>query len=133
MSAARVFTSPVTNVENQPFWDGAAAGKLLIKHCGACGQAHFYPRALCPHCFSADTQWRESSGNGSLYSFSVMRRVPQPYAIAYITLDEGVTVMSNIVDVDFDTLAIGQRVKVSFRGSDGACTIPVFVPADGPA
>jgi uncharacterized OB-fold protein len=58
-----------------------------------------------------------------------MRRVPQPYAIAYVTLDEGVTVMSNIVDTDLDTLVIGQRVKVVFRGSDGALTIPAFVPA----
>ena len=62
-----------------------------------------------------------------------MRRVPQPYAIAYVTLDEGVTMMSGIVDCDFDRLAIGQRVKVVFRASDGDVTVPAFVPDATPA
>jgi len=128
MSTQRTFPSPGTNVENQPFWDAAARGRFLVKHCSGCGKSHFYPRAICPHCFSDQTEWRESAGTGTIYSFSVMRRVPQPYAIAYVTLDDGVTVMSNLVDCDLDALAIGQRVKVAFRASDGAVTIPVFVP-----
>jgi uncharacterized OB-fold protein len=129
MSNERTFISPEANVENKPFWDGAAEGRLLIKHCKGCGQSHFYPRALCPHCFSADTHWEESKGDGTIYSFSVMRRVPQPYAIAYVTLDDGVTVMTNILEADFDTLAIGQRVKVVFRPSTGGITVPAFVLA----
>jgi uncharacterized OB-fold protein len=129
MSTERVFPCPETNVENKTYWDAAGEGCLLIKHCAACGHNHFYPRALCPHCFSHETQWRESSGAGTIYSFSVMRRVAQPYAIAYITLDDGVTIMSNIVDCDLDALAIGQRVKVAYRPSSGPVTIPVFVPA----
>ncbi|MCW5653323.1 Zn-ribbon domain-containing OB-fold protein [Hydrogenophaga sp.] len=128
-SATRAFISPGTNVENQPFWDGAAAGRFLLKTCKACGHAHFYPRAICPHCFSDQTAWQESAGLGTIYSYSVMRRVEVPYAIAYVTLDEGVTVMSNIVDADLDKLAIGQRVKVAFRPSEGGVTIPVFTPA----
>jgi uncharacterized protein len=129
MSTARVYPAPETNVEHQAYWDAAAQGQLLVKHCAACGLNHFYPRAICPHCFSDETGWRESRGLGTVYSFSVMRRVAQPYAIAYVTLDEGVTVMSNIVDCDFDTLVIGQRVKVAFLPSDGTVVIPVFVPA----
>jgi len=129
MSDQRVFPSPGTNVENQPYWDAAKQGKLMVKFCAACNKNHFYPRALCPHCLSADTQWRESTGGGTIYSYSVMRRVPQPYAIAYVTLDDGVTMMTNIVDCDFDQLTIGQRVKVAFRQSDGDVVIPVFVPA----
>lgn len=129
MSTARVLPSPEINVENRAYWDAAAQGRLLVKHCAGCGLSHFYPRAICPHCFSDQTNWRESRGVGSIYSFSVMRRVPQPYAIAYVALDDGVTVMSNIVDCDLDTLAIGQRVKVAFRPSDGPVVIPVFVPA----
>lgn len=129
MQAPRKLTSPGTNIENQPYWDGAASGKLQLKHWPACGSHHFYPRAICPHCFSADTRWQESKGEGVIYSFSVMRRVPQPYAIAYVTLDEGVTMMTNIVDADLDKLAIGQRVKVVFREGDGAVTVPAFVPA----
>jgi uncharacterized OB-fold protein len=129
MSTARVFPCPETNVENQAYWDAAAEGRLLLKHCAACGDPHFYPRAICPHCFSDQTEWRESRGVGSIYSFSVMRRVAQPYAIAYVALDDGVTIMSNIVECDLDALAIGQRVKVAFRPSNGPLMIPVFVPA----
>ncbi len=129
MSSQRSFPSPETNVENQAYFTAAAEGRFLVKHCNACGENHFYPRAICPHCFSADTEWREARGEGHIYSFSVMRRVPQPYALAYVQLDEGVTVMTNIVDCDLDALRIGQRVKVGFRQTDGALTIPVFVPA----
>lgn len=127
--AQRTLTCPGTNVENQPFFDGAASGKFLIKSCDDCGQNHFYPRAICPHCFSSNTTWKQSPGSGVIYSFSVMRRVPQPYAIAYVTLDDGVTVMTNIVDCDLDALDIGQRVKAVFRKTDGEVTVPAFVPA----
>ncbi|MCW5658688.1 MAG: Zn-ribbon domain-containing OB-fold protein [Burkholderiaceae bacterium] len=129
MGTERVFPCPEANVENRAYWDAAAEGRLLLKHCAACGHSHFYPRAICPHCLSDATEWRDSPGMGTIYSFSVMRRVAQPYAIAYVALDEGVTMMSNIIDCDLDALAIGQRVKVAFRPSDGPLAIPVFVPA----
>ncbi|HYZ34071.1 MAG TPA: Zn-ribbon domain-containing OB-fold protein [Crenalkalicoccus sp.] len=129
MSEQRILAAPGTNIENRPFWDGANEGRFLVKWCTACGEPHFYPRAICPHCFSDATEWRESRGEGVIYSFSVMRRVPRPYAIAYVTLEEGVTVMTNLVDCDFDRLAVGQRVKVAFRDGDGGGRIPVFVPA----
>lgn len=124
----RTPTCPGTNVENQPFFDAAADGRFVLKHCESCGKFHHYPRAICPHCFSDKTTWKDSAGLGMIYSFSVMRRVPQPYALAYVTLDEGLTLMSNVVDADLDTLAIGQRVKVAFRKTDGDVTVPVFVP-----
>lgn len=124
----RTLTAPETNVENQAFFDGAASGKFLIKHCEECGQNHFYPRAICPHCFSSRTTWQESLGNGVIYSYSVMRRVPQPYAIAYVTLDDGISVMTSIVDCDLDALSIGQRVKAVFRKTDGEVSVPAFVP-----
>lgn len=129
MSQQRIPAAPGPNVENRPFWDAAQHGRFLIKRCTACGEAHFYPRAICPHCFSDATEWQESRGEGVIYSVSVMRRVPVPYAIAYVELDEGVTVMTNILDADLDALRIGQRVKVAFRDSDGGARVPVFVPA----
>jgi uncharacterized OB-fold protein len=129
MTSPRIPVCPEANAETQPYWDGAAQGRLLLKHCTACGLPHYYPRAICPHSYSERTEWRDSVGTGAIYSFSVMRRVAQPYAIAYVAIDDGVTIMSNIVDCDFDALAIGQRVRVSFRASDGELTIPVFVPA----
>ena len=74
-------------------------------------------------------RWITSSGRGTIYSYSVMRRVPVPYAIAYVTLEEGVTMMTNIVDCDLDAIRIGQRVKVVFKPTDGGPPVPMFTPA----
>jgi uncharacterized OB-fold protein len=125
----RKLPAPTPNLETQAFWDAAAEGKLLVKHCRACNEAHHYPRALCPHCFSDQTEWRQASGKGVIYSFSVMRRAPVPYAIAYVTLDEGPTMMTNIVECDLDAVRIGQRVTVTFKPSDGGPPVPMFKPA----
>ena len=70
-----------------------------------------------------------SSGRGIIYSYSVMRRVPVPYAIAYVTLEEGVTMMTNIVGCDLDAIRIGQAVRVVFRPTDGGPPVPTFTPA----
>src|SRR5689334_19025334 len=115
----RKIPAPPVSPETRPFWDAAAAGRLLIKRCAACGERHFYPRSLCPFCGSDRTEWQEASGKATIYSYSVMRRVPVPYAIAYVTLAEGVTMMTNIVDCDPDAIRIGQEVKVVFRPTEG--------------
>jgi len=125
----RKIPAPQTNPENKPFWDAAGEGRLLVKRCRACGEAHHYPRALCPFCFSDDTEWQEASGRGTIYSYSVMRRAPVPYAIAYVTLEEGPTMMTNLVDCDFDALRIGQPVKVVFTPTEGGAPMPMFTPA----
>ena len=129
MAQDRKIPAPTANLETQAFWDGAAQGKLLIKSCTACKELHHYPRALCPHCFSDKTEWKQMSGKGKIYSYTVMRRAPVPYAIAYVTLDEGVTMLTNIVDCDFDKLKIGQAVTVVFKPTDGGPPMPMFKPA----
>jgi hypothetical protein len=125
----RTIPAPPVNPETKPFWDAAAEGRLLIKRCRSCGQAHYYPRAICPFCFVEATEWLPASGRGIIYSYSVMRRVPVPYAIAYVTLEEGVTMMTNIVDCDLDAIRIGQAVKVVFRPTEGGPPVPMFTPA----
>jgi len=126
---ARTIPAPVPVPDTQPFWDAAAAGRLLVRACTACGKAHHYPRPICPFCSSDTTQWKDALGRGRIYSYSVMRRVPVPYAIAYVTLDEGPTMMTNIVDCDLDAIRIGQVVKVVFKPTDGGPPVPMFTPA----
>lgn len=121
--------SPSINAENQAFFDAAREGRLLLKRCAACGEFHYYPRAVCPFCASERTQWVAARGGGEIYSYSVMRRVAEPYAIAYVTLDEGVTMLTNLVDCDFDRLRIGNRVRVVFRAARSGDVIPMFTPA----
>ena len=125
----RNIPAPEANPETQPFWDAAQRGQLLLKRCKACGELHYYPRAICPLCFSDKTEWEPASGKGKIYSWSVMRRVPVPYAIAYVTLAEGVTMLTNIVDCDLDQLRIGQDVCLVFKPTDGGPPVPMFAPA----
>src|SRR5919109_4935601 len=110
----RKLPAPAISAETQAYWDAAAKGKLLVRKCAACGQAHHYPRTICPFCFSDKTEWIEASGKGTIYSYSVMRRAPVPYAMAYVTLVEGVTMITNIVDCDLDAVRVGQEVRLVF-------------------
>jgi len=126
--AKRPRPAPPVNPETEPFWAAAREGRFLIKRCTACGEAHWYPRALCPFCHSAGTVWEESPGEGTIYTFSVARRGPgTPFAIGYVTLAEGPSLLTNFVDCDVDALAIGQKVRVKFRAGDPA-PVPVFAP-----
>ena len=70
----RTMPDPMTNPETERFYEATAAGKLLVGHCKACGKHHYYPRAICPHCLSDQTEWVQAGGGGSIYSYSVLRR-----------------------------------------------------------
>lgn len=122
------YPAPIVSDETAPYWAACQAGTLRLKRCNACGRTHFYPRAICPFCLSGDTAWFQASGRGTVYSYSVMRRADPPYAIAYVTLDEGVTMLTHIVDCAFDDIAIGQRVELAFRASESGQAVPVFRP-----
>jgi uncharacterized OB-fold protein len=125
-AAERKIPAPQPNPETQGFWDAAKQGKFVIRRCRSCGKAHWYPRAICPFCASQETEWVEASGRAKIYSYSVMRRVPEPYAIAYVTLAEGPTMLTNLVDCDLDALRIGQEVRVAFKPSEGGPPVPAF-------
>jgi len=126
----RKIPAPSVNPENKPYFDAAADGKLLVKFCTACKAYHHYPRSICPHCFSDRTEWRDAKGTGTVHTCSVLRRgVPEPYCIAYVTLEEGVSMLTNIVDCDLDAVKIGMQVKVVFKPTDGGPPVPMFTPA----
>lgn len=131
MMADFINPEPTPAPDTMPFWEAAREGRFLIKTCTSCGRAHWYPRALCPFCFSAETEWVEASGKGEIYSYSFMRRAAAPYIIAYVTLEEGPTMMTNIVDADIADIRTGQKVEVVFRKSDGDWLVPLFRPAAG--
>ena len=126
----RKLPDPVLNVGDERYFEAAAQGKLLLKKCNDCKEVHHFPRGICPFCFSTNLEWAEAKGTGTVYSYSITRRAgPIPYCIAYVTLDEGVTMMTNIVDCDLDTVKIGQKVKVTFRQTGNGTSMPMFVPA----
>ena len=125
----RKLMSPVVNSETEAFFNAARQGRFMIPVCTACGKAHWYPRAICPFCSSDKVEWREASGKGTIYTFSFMRRVKEPYVIAHVTLAEGPTMLTNIVDCDFDTVRIGQPVAVVFKETENGPPVPMFKPA----
>lgn len=128
----RPIPAPSISVETKPFWDAAREGRFLVKRCTACGEAHWYPRAICPLCHSTETVWEESPGTGEVHAFSITRKGPTgPYGIGYVMLDEGVLMLTNFVDMAPEDLAIGMRVKVRLEPTEGGegPPAPVFGPA----
>jgi uncharacterized protein len=127
--ARRKLAPPVVTAEGKAFFDAARQGRFMIPVCTACDRAHWYPRAICPFCASDKVEWREASGKGTIYTFSAMRRVKEPYVIAHVTLAEGPTMLTNIVDCDTDRVRIGQNVTVVFQETENGAPVPVFKPA----
>lgn len=124
----RPLAAPWVDAATEHFWNAARQGTLCTRRCTRCTKIHWYPRALCPFC-QGDTEWTTLAGTGTIYSVSVTRKGgPVPYAIAYVTLDEGIAMLTNIVDCDLDSLRIGQRVRVVFKPADDGARIPMFTP-----
>lgn len=125
--------------DTQAYWDATKERKLLYQTCDSCNGVVFTPRAHCTTCGSGDLQTHESKGEGSVYTFSVVRQNRQPafaelgaYSVAYIDLDEGFRLLSTVVGVDDPTMeiSVGMRVKVDFEEQDSSeYLVPVFRPA----
>jgi uncharacterized OB-fold protein len=127
---------PTPDASTQPFWDGAAEGRLLISVCRKCGHKFFYPRPFCPSCWGEAVEWAEASGRASLYTWSVVfvnDLLPfadrLPYVAAIAELEEGPRLETNIVECDVDDLRVGLPLEVQFRTEKGLPAIPVFRPA----
>lgn len=129
---------PVIDEESRPFWDGCREGKLLLKRCRACDARYFYPRALCPTCWSADTIWIAARGTGRLYSHSVIYQFPiepfasmVPYANILVDLDEGPRMMATWdPDVSLERLCCDLAVEVGFRQITETLSLPTFRPVE---
>jgi uncharacterized OB-fold protein len=122
----RIFPPPVTP-ETRRFWDAASKGTLLYGWCNACNEPHYFPRSLCPFCFSDNVSWKQASGSGTIYTYSIMRRdQSKPYVIAYVTLDEGPSLLTNIVDSKIEHVKIGAAVSLVFKPSEGGPPVPFF-------
>lgn len=128
---------PKPNLETQAFWDATAEGKLLLKRCDRCETVIWYPRSICPACGTRETSWFEASGRGTVYSCTVTRkgqgayREAGPFVLAYVELDEGPRLMTNIVDCDPFSVRIGQAVEVVFHATSEGYALPRFRPASG--
>jgi uncharacterized OB-fold protein len=134
MTTLRPQTGPVPHAGSQlsaPFWQGCEAGELRYQQCVECGLSNFPPTEHCRNCLSAELDWRTSGGVGEIYSWTVVHRpvtaeFEPPYAPAIITLDEGYQMLTNIVGVAPEALAVGIQVQVQFRAVGDDLTLPYF-------
>ena len=124
---------PVVQPWSKPFWEAAKRHKLMIQTCNDCGLKIFYPRKYCPDCWSANLGWFEASGRGKVFSYSItMAGVEErfaedlPFVLALVDLEEGIRMMTNIVECKPDEVSIGMDVKVTFRDVTDEFSLPMF-------
>jgi uncharacterized OB-fold protein len=137
MSEAPPKPLPVPTPETQPYWDGLKAHELRIQRCLDCGQAYFYPRPFCPHCFSDKVEWFKASGKAKLHTYEVIHRAPPafaadaPYVLAVVELEEGPRMLTNIVGGGTEPagLKIDMPLQIRFDDVSSDITLPKFGPA----
>jgi uncharacterized protein len=126
---------PVPGPDDAPYWQGLKDGMLLIQRCDNCGAVRHPPRPRCGQCVAAAFSWIPATGSGTVYSFTIVRHAPNPqlaeavpYVVALIELDEGPRLVSNVVGVEPDIVAVGQRVQVAFDRLGPNAVLPRFSP-----
>ena len=121
--------------DTEAFWEATKEHELRYQVCGDCDGIVFYPRRHCTHCLGQNLSWKTSNGEGEVYTFSIVRqnyhpafRERVPYVIAWVDLDEGFRMLTNIVGIDdVADVAVGQRVQVDWIDYD-AVSLPAFRP-----
>jgi uncharacterized OB-fold protein len=126
---------PVPQPEWDFYWEKAKQHELWLMRCKDCGP-YFYPRPICPQCLSRDTEWFQSSGKGTVYAFAIVHRAPMPgftapYVVAYVELEGGAHMPTNLIDVEPDPekIKIGMPVEVVFEDASETISLPLFRPA----
>jgi uncharacterized protein len=124
---------PPASDAGQPFWDATREGRLELPWCTACDRPIWYPRAFCPACAGSDVDWRPASGRATVHAFTIeqagqTRALEPPYVVALVDLDEGVRIMTNIVGVPADEVAVGARVEVVWEALSDGRQLPLFKP-----
>ena len=126
---------PELTAENTAFWKGGASGALMIVFCDDCTHAIHPPQRICPRCLSQQVAPRAVPGTGVVYTCTVNHQpwtpdMKVPFALAVVDVDDapGVRVTGEVVGVDPDMVAIGQRMRVCFREFDDVW-IPLWEPA----
>jgi uncharacterized OB-fold protein len=137
MSEDKKYKKPLPRVdeESKGFWEACQRHELYVQKCRNCGALRYYLRALCPTCLSDEVEWVLSSGRGTVYTYTVTQqnqaagfREELPYVLAYVELEEGVRILTNIVGCAPEDVRIGMGVEVVFEDVTSEATLPKFKP-----
>ena len=129
--------TPIPDLDSVPYWEAAHRHEFLLQRCGSCKRFRFYPRSHCPYCFSGSFEWERASGQGTVYSFTIIYRPPSPgfqnkvpYVLALIDLFEGVRMMTNVIECEPGDVEIGMPVEVVFDDLNDTISLPQFRPVE---
>ena len=129
---------PAIQPWTEEFWKATKKHKLLIQECSDCKEKIFYPRKACPECWSSNLGWAEASGKAKVYTYTVTmdmvepKFVPDlPYVLALVDLEDGIRMMTRIVECDPKDVEIGMDVEVVFEDITDEIALPMFRPAKG--
>jgi uncharacterized protein len=127
------YPQPQGDRDNETFLTSWREGRLVLQSCNDCGRAFFYPRPLCPHCWSESLSWKEAAGTGEIVSFSLIHRPNHPsffdevpIVLAEIRVAEGVTLLGRIVGSDAKFIRIGAPVRLLPTTEAGRYPLPTF-------
>ena len=119
-----------------PYWAAAREGRLVVQECQACRRLRHPPLPRCPHCHSAALGWRDVSGDGTVYSYTVVRHATHfafageiPYILAIVELAEGPRLVTALTGIEPDQACVGMKVRAVFRPVTDTVTLPYFEPA----
>jgi uncharacterized OB-fold protein len=127
---------PTVTPDSEEFWKSTHDRAMKLQKCDRCGRFWYYPGPVCHYCASTEFTWTAVSGDGTIYSYSVLERAKGnpfegdvPIAIVLVRLAEGPVMMSNLVGYDDAQLAIDLPVRIDYEDVDDSITLPVFRPA----
>ena len=127
---------PGIDWETRAYWEGCGRHELILQRCRSCGTLQHRPRALCVSCLSDEIEHFPASGRATVYSFTVTHqnqapgfREALPYVLAYVELEEGVRLLTNIVGCSPENVRIGLPVEVEYAQLEGDIAVPRFHPS----
>ena len=127
--------APLVTTANEKFWAATAEGRFQLQRCIDCNIVLWFPRHQCPTCWNQNLVTFDAIGNGVVYSFTIVRKGSMaykeaaPFVIAYVELDEGPRVMTNIVDCDPQSVTVGMPVEMVFHDTGEGNALYRFRPA----
>jgi len=131
----RPLPRPDIYTKTTPFWEAANQGKLLLQYCKDTGKYQWFPRSGSIYSGKRNIEWREASGRGTVYAYTVSvapwpgHEDRVPYLCAYVQLEEGVRILANLFNVKADDVKVGMPVKLMFERLSDKFNYPAFEPA----
>lgn len=129
------YPMPRETPTNAPMLAAWREGRLALQRCEACRHTFFYPRSVCPQCWSDGLRWVDASGRGRIVSFSrVHRGVPEafkaevPIVLAEIETDEGAVMIARVICEDAQAVQSGMRVRILPLPHAARYPLPTFAP-----